>query len=183
MVDLAIIKVEVDRPLPALKRGDSSGLRVGDHVLAVGNPLGLGTSVSSGIVSALNRDLQDTPFDHYLQIDAAINHGNSGGPLVDVHGDVIGVDTALYNPDEEGGFIGIGFAILVNSASFVVQRLLDTRNGNGWLGVRLQDLTYELSAALGLKNTNGAVVAAWTNKAPQKLRDCIPATFCWRLTM
>jgi serine protease Do len=100
MVDLALVKVEFDRPLPALRWGDSTRLRIGDHVFAIGNPLGLGTSVSSGIVSALNRDLQDTPFDHYLQIDAAINHGNSGGPLVDVHGEVVGVDTALYNPVE-----------------------------------------------------------------------------------
>ena len=100
MLDLAVLKVDVDRPLPALKWGDSEALQVGDPVLTIGNPLGLGMSVSAGIVSALNRDIQDTPFDNYIQTDAAINHGNSGGPLVDLDGEVVGVDTALYNPDE-----------------------------------------------------------------------------------
>jgi serine protease Do len=175
MVDLALVKVEFDRPLPTLRWGDSTSLRIGDHVFAIGNPLGLGTSVSSGIVSALNRDLQDTPFDHYLQIDAAINHGNSGGPLVDVHGEVVGVDTALYNPVEEGGFIGIGFAIPSDSARFVVNRLLDKRNRSGWLGVRLQDLTYELSVALGLKNTDGAIVAAVDEQGPAKAARLHPS--------
>jgi serine protease Do len=183
MVDLALVKVEFDRPLPSLQWGDSTSLRIGDHVFAIGNPLGLGTSVSSGIVSALNRDLQDTPFDHYLQIDAAINHGNSGGPLVDVHGEVVGVDTALYNPVEEGGFIGIGFAIPSDSARFVVNRLLDKRNRSGWLGVRLQDLTYELSVALGLKNTDGQSLQPWTNKARRGLRGYTPAMFCLQLTI
>jgi serine protease Do len=175
MVDLAIIKVEVDHPLPTLTWGDSNGLRIGDHVFAIGNPLGLGTSVSSGIVSGLNRDIQDTPFDHYLQVDAAINHGNSGGPLVNLRGEVIGVDTALYNPDEQGGFIGIGFAIPADSAKFVVQHLLDSRHKNGWLGVRLQDLTYELSVALGLKNTNGAIVAALDEHGPAKAAGLHPS--------
>jgi serine protease Do len=102
-IDLAVLKVDVNRPLPVLKWGNSEALRVGDAVLAIGNPLGLGTSVSSGIVSALNRNIEDTPFDNYIQTDAAINHGNSGGPLVDLNGDVVGVDTALYNPDDAGG--------------------------------------------------------------------------------
>ncbi len=175
MVDLAIVKVEVNHPLPRLKWGDSSHLRIGDHVFAIGNPLGLGTSVSSGIVSALNRDIQDTPFDHYLQVDAAINHGNSGGPLVNVQGEVIGVDTALYNPDDKGGFIGIGFAIPANSAKFVVQHLLDTHYKNSWLGVRLQDLTYELSIALGLKNIKGAIVAAVEEQGPAKAAGLHPS--------
>ena len=175
MVDLAVVKVEVDHPLPTLRWGNSSGLRIGDHVFAIGNPLGLGTSVSSGIISGLNRDIQDTPFDHYLQVDAAINHGNSGGPLVNVHGEVVGVDTALYNPVEEGGFIGIGFAIPADSAKFVVHRLLDYHNRNGWLGVRLQDLTYELSIALGLKNTNGAVIAAVDEQGPAQAAGLHPS--------
>ena len=125
MADLAVLKVTVDRPLPILKWGNGGTLRVGDAVLAIGNPLGLGLSVSAGIVSALNRDIQDTPFDNYIQTDAAINHGNSGGPMVDLKGDVVGVDTALYNPDEVGGFIGIGLAIPSDTAKFVVDRLLD----------------------------------------------------------
>ena len=122
-VDLAVLKVDVDRPLPVLKWGNSEALRVGQGVLAIGNPLGLGLSVSAGIVSALNRNIEDTPFDNYIQTDAAINHGNSGGPMVDLNGDVVGVDTALYNPDEAGGFIGIGLAIPAETAKFVVTRL------------------------------------------------------------
>ena len=125
MLDLAVLKVDVDRPLPVLKWGNSEALQVGDRVLAIGNPLGLGMSVSAGIVSALNRDIQDTPFDNYIQTDAAINHGNSGGPMVDLNGEVVGVDTALYNPEEAGGFIGIGLAIPAETAQFVVSRLLD----------------------------------------------------------
>ena len=136
MLDLAVLKVDVDRPLPVLKWGNSEALRVGDPVLAIGNPLGLGMSVSAGIVSALNRDIQDTPFDNYIQTDAAINHGNSGGPMVDLDGAVIGIDTALYNPDEAGGFIGIGLAIPAETAQFVVSRLLDPATARpGWIGV------------------------------------------------
>ena len=148
-VDLAVLKVDVDRPLPVLKWGNSEALRVGQGVLAIGNPLGLGLSVSAGIVSALNRNIEDTPFDNYIQADAAINHGNSGGPMVDLNGDVVGVDTALYNPDEAGGFIGIGLAIPAETAKFVVTHLLDPSHPKpGWLGVKLQDLTPELSDAL-----------------------------------
>jgi serine protease Do len=161
MIDLAVLKVDVDRPLPVLKWGNSEALRVGQAVLAIGNPLGLGMSVSAGIVSALNRNIEDTPFDSYIQTDAAINHGNSGGPMVDLNGDVVGVDTALYNPDEAGGFIGIGLAIPAGTARFVVTRLLDpSRPKPGWLGAKLQDLTPELSDALGMYGTKGAIIAA-----------------------
>ena len=113
MLDLAVVKVDVDHPLPALKWANSDALQVGDPVLTMGNPLGIGMSVSAGIVSALNRNLQDTPFDNYIQTDAAINYGNSGGPLIDSNGDVVGVDTAFYDPNANGGSIGIGFAIPV----------------------------------------------------------------------
>jgi serine protease Do len=161
MLDLALLKVEVDHPLPVLHWGDSDALQIGDAVLTIGNPLGIGMSVSAGIVSALNRDIQDTPFDQYIQTDAAINHGNSGGPLVDINGDVIGVDTALYNPQETGGFIGIGFAIPAGAAKFVIGRLLDPSHPMpGWIGVTLQDLTVELSEALGVQGANGSVIAA-----------------------
>ena len=161
MLDLAVLKVDVDRPLPVLKWGNSEALRVGDAVLAIGNPLGLGMSVSAGIVSALNRDIQDTPFDNYIQTDAAINHGNSGGPMVDLDGEVVGVDTALYNPDEAGGFIGIGLAIPAETAQFVVSRLLDPSDPRpGWIGVKLQDLTPELSEALGMRGARGSIIAA-----------------------
>jgi serine protease Do len=160
MLDLAVVKIEADHPLPVLKWGDSEALQVGDPVLTIGDPLGIGMSVSAGIVSALNRDIQDTPFDQYIQTDAAINHGNSGGPLVDPNGEVIGVDTALYNPEEAGGFIGIGFAIPAESAKFVVGRLLDPSHPKpGWLGVTLQDLTPELSDALNL-HVKGSIIAA-----------------------
>jgi serine protease Do len=160
MLDLAVLKVDVDHSLPVLKWGNSEALQVGDGVLAIGNPLGLGMAVSAGIVSALNRDIQDTPFDNYIQTDAAINHGNSGGPLVDLNGEVVGVDTALYNPDDAGGFIGIGLAIPAETAQFVVGRLLDPHARPGWLGVKLQDLTPELSDALGLHGTRGSIIAA-----------------------
>jgi len=160
MIDLAVIKVDM-KDLPVLKWGDSDGLHVGDGVLAIGNPLGLGMSVSAGIVSALNRDIQDTPFDNYIQTDAAINHGNSGGPLVDGNGEVIGVDTALYNPDDAGGFIGIGLAIPADTAKFVVGHLLDPSQGKpGWLGVNLQDLTTELSEAMGVPGAKGSIIAS-----------------------
>lgn len=161
MVDIAVLKISADHPLPSLKWGDSDALKVGDAVLTMGNGLAIGLSVSAGIVSALNRDLQDSPFDSYIQTDAAINHGNSGGPLVDESGDVIGIDTALYNPDQNGGFIGIGFAIPSSTAKFVVDTLLDPRHPKpGWLGVNLQDMTPELTQALGIPRRDGAIVSA-----------------------
>jgi serine protease Do len=136
-------------------------------VLTIGNPLGLGISVSAGIVSALNRDLQDTPFDSYIQTDAAINHGNSGGPLVGANGAVVGVDTALYNPEESGRFIGIGLAIPADTAKFVVALLLDPSHlKRGWLGVTLQDLTPDLSTALRLHDAKGAIMAALDADGP-----------------
>jgi serine protease Do len=167
MLDIAVVKVHVDHPLPALRWGDSNALRVGDSVLTIGNPLGLGKSVSAGIVSALNRNIEDTPYDNYIQTDSAINHGNSGGPMVDLNGEVVGVDTALYNPDEAGGFIGIGFAIPSQFAKVVVDRLLDPSHPKpGWLGVTLQDLTQELSMALGVGGAEGAIIAAIDDSGP-----------------
>jgi serine protease Do len=167
MLDIAVVKVHVDHPLPALRWGDSNALRVGDSVLTIGNPLGLGMSVSAGIVSALNRNIEDTPYDNYIQTDSAINHGNSGGPMVDLNGEVVGVDTALYNPDEAGGFIGIGFAIPAEFAKVVVDRLLDPSHPKpGWLGVTLQDLTQELSMALGVGGAKGVIIAAVDDSGP-----------------
>ena len=176
MLDIAVLKVNADRPLPALKWGDSNGLRVGDSVLTIGNPLGLGMSVSSGIVSALNRNIEDTPYDNYIQTDAAINHGNSGGPMVDRNGDVVGVDTALYNPDEAGGFIGIGFAIPSDFAKLVVDRLLDPSHPKpGWLGITLQDLTQDLSLALGVGGTKGAIIAGVDESGPGRAAGLRPS--------
>jgi serine protease Do len=161
MIDLAVLKVDFGQSLPFLKWGNSDALEIGDPVLTIGNALGIGMSVSAGIVSALNRDLQDTPFDSYIQTDAAINHGNSGGPLINQDGDVVGVDTALYNPEANGGFIGIGFAIPSNTAKFVADRLLDPNHPKpGWLGFSLQDSTPELAAAFGVPQYPGAIISA-----------------------
>ena len=160
MLDLAVLKVDVGQTLPYLRWGNSDALEVADPVLAIGNPLGIGMSVSTGVVSALNRDLQDTPFDSYIQTDAAINHGNSGGPLINQAGEVVGIDTALYNPDQKGGFIGIGFAIPSSTAKFVVGRLLDPSHPKpAWLGVTLDDMTQELAKALGLPQSTGAIIS------------------------
>ena len=150
MLDVAVLKIETDHSLPALKWADSDKLQVGDPVLTIGNPLGLGMSASAGIVSALNRNLQDTPFDSYIQTDAAINYGNSGGPLIDRDGDAVGMDTSLYNPEAKGGSIGIGFAIPSNIASFVVQFLLNPNHPKpGWIGVTVQDNSDKLAEAFG----------------------------------
>jgi serine protease Do len=176
MIDLAVLKVDIDHLLPALKWSNSDALQVGDPVLTMGNPLGLGMSVSAGIISALNRNLHDTPFDNYIQTDAAINYGNSGGPLIDANGDVVGVDTALYNPDASGGFIGIGFAIPSNTASFVVRFLL---NGNhpkpGWIGATLQDMNNRLADAVGVKRATGAIISAVDPSGPASRAGLRPA--------
>ena len=158
-VDLAILKVDVPTPLHALAWGNSDDLRIGDPVLTIGNPLGLGMSVSAGIVSALNRNINDSPYDDYIQTDAAINHGNSGGPLVDLEGEVVGVDTSLYTVPN-GGSIGLGFAITSNDAKFVIDRLLQYGEVRaGWIGVALQEVSPDVVAALGLPWREGAIVA------------------------
>ncbi len=165
-VDLAVLKVDVKKPLTALSWGDSDALRIGDPVMTIGNPLGLGMSVSAGIISALNRDIMDTPYDNFIQTDAAINHGNSGGPLVDFKGQVVGIDTSLYTVPN-GGSIGLGFAITSNDAKFVVDRLLkygDVRAG--WIGASLQDVSPDVQAALGLSWREGAIVAKLDPASP-----------------
>jgi len=167
LTDLALLKVNVGHPLPTLAWGHSGALQVGDPVLTIGNQLDWGTSVSAGIVSGLNRNLQDSPFDSYIQTDATINHGNSGGPLIDRDGKVIGVDTALFNPDQNGGFIGIGFAIPSSTAEYVTKRLLDPAHPlPGWLGFNLQDMTGELSAAFGAPQAAGALISAVDPSGP-----------------
>lgn len=167
LIDLALLKVDVGHPLASLVWGDSDAVQVGDPVFTVGNQLGLGIAVSAGIVSALNRNLQDSPFDNYIQTDAGINHGDSGGPLIDRDGKVVGVDTALYNPDQNGGFIGIGFAIPASTAAFVAKRLLDRHHPElGWLGFDLQDLTGDLADALGAPQPTGAVISAVEPSGP-----------------
>ncbi len=166
LVDLAVLKVDVDHKLPSLEWGDSDALRVADPVLTIGNELNWGTSVSAGIVSGLNRNLMDTAFDSYIQTDATINHGNSGGPLIDRDGKVVGVATALYNPQGEG-FIGIGFAIPASTAQWVIGKLVDPNMTKpGWLGFKLQDMTWSLAAGLGMPYHAGALVASVEPSGP-----------------
>ena len=154
--DLALLKVESDKPLKFVNWGDSEESRVGDWVMAMGNPLGQGFSVSAGIVSARGRALSGS-YDDYIQTDAAINRGNSGGPLFNMNGDVIGVNTAILSPN--GGSIGIGFAMSSRVAENVIAQLRDFgETRRGWLGVRIQDVTDDLAEGLGLEEARGALV-------------------------
>lgn len=155
--DLAVLKVESDTPLAFVPFGDSDAMRVGDWVLAVGNPLGQGFSVSAGIVSARGRSLQGN-YDDYIQTDAAINRGNSGGPLFNMEGEVVGVNTAILSPT--GGSIGIGFAMASNVTTKVVQQLREFgETRRGWLGVRIQDVTADIAEAMSLDKPTGILVS------------------------
>jgi serine protease Do len=165
--DLALLKVESSHALPYLKFADSDRARVGDWVVAIGNPFGLGGTATAGIISARGRDIQSGPYDDYLQIDAPINAGNSGGPVFNTAGEVIGVNTAIFSPN--GGNIGIGFAIPADQAKTIVAELKS--NGSierGWLGVQIQDLDTDLAKSLGLKDTKGALVADVLGDGPAK---------------
>ena len=154
--DIALLKVEADAPLPFVSFGDSNAARVGDWVIAMGNPLGQGFSVSAGIVSARNRALSGT-YDDYIQTDAAINRGNSGGPLFNMDGEVIGVNTAILSPN--GGSIGIGFSMASNVVTRVIDQLQEFgETRRGWLGVRIQDVTDDVADAMGLKKAVGALI-------------------------
>ena len=158
-IDIALLEVESPKPLPTVNWGDSDKVRVGDQVLAVGNPLGIGESVSAGIVSAKNRDILDTPFDAFIQTDAAINHGNSGGPLFNTRGEVIGVNTAIFSPTEQGGSIGIGFAIPSIDARAAADQLRRTGElQQGWLGLRAQDVTPNIADAFDLPVPYGTIL-------------------------
>lgn len=156
--DIALLKVEADEALPHVPFGDSDTARVGDWVVAMGNPLGQGFSVSAGIVSARNRALSGS-YDDYIQTDAAINRGNSGGPLFNMDGEVIGVNTAILSPN--GGSIGIGFSMASNVVTRVVDQLQEFgETRRGWLGVRIQDVTDDIAEAIGLEDTAGALVTS-----------------------
>jgi serine protease Do len=155
--DLAVLKIEADKPLPYVAFGDSDKAQVGDWVVAVGNPFGLGGTVTAGIVSAHGRNINEGPYDDFLQIDAPINPGNSGGPLFNESGQVIGIDTAIYSPN--GGSVGIGFAIPSNMASKVVAELRTSgKIERGWLGVEMQAVTPPLAKAMGLSAPEGVLV-------------------------
>ena len=156
--DIALLKVDANGPLPFVPFGDSDGARVGDWVVAMGNPLGQGFSVSAGIVSARNRALSGS-YDDYIQTDAAINRGNSGGPLFNMDGEVIGVNTAILSPN--GGSIGIGFSMASNVVINVVDQLQEFgETRRGWLGVRIQDVTDDIAEAIGLEPVAGALVTS-----------------------
>jgi len=156
--DIALLKVEADEPLPFVNFGDSDISRVGDWVLAIGNPLGQGFSVSAGIISANNRSLRSGPYDDFIQTDAAINRGNSGGPLFNMDGDVIGVNTAIISPT--GGSIGLGFSMASNVVAPVTLQLKEFgETRRGWLGVSIQDIDAEMAEALGLEKAAGALVS------------------------
>ena len=156
--DLAVLKVNAGKPLPTVAWGDSDRLRAGDQILAIGNPFGIGTTVTAGIISARGRDLHSGPYDDFLQIDAPINRGNSGGPLVDINGTVVGINTAIYSPN--GGSVGVGFAIPSREAQEIVAKLM--KNGSiehGLIGVDIQPVTPDIADALGLPTPEGALVA------------------------
>ena len=163
--DLALLKIEAKKPLPAVNFGDSDHARVGDWVLAVGNPFGLGGTVTTGIISARSRDIHEGPFDDFLQIDASINQGNSGGPTFNMNGDVVGINTAIFSPS--GGSVGIGFAIPSNLAKPILAELKDKGSiQRGWLGVEIQQVTPEIAKAIGLDEPKGALVASVQPDSP-----------------
>jgi serine protease Do len=165
--DLAVLKFAPPRPLIAVKFGDSDKLRLGDWVVAIGNPFSLGGTVTAGIVSAKNRDISSGPYDSYIQTDAAINRGNSGGPLFNLDGEVIGVNTLIISPS--GGSIGIGFAVPSRTVAGVVDQLRQFGElRRGWLGVRIQQVTDEIAESLSIKPARGALVAGVDDKGPAK---------------
>lgn len=166
-VDIAVLRVKPEKPLKAVKFGDSGKIRVGDWVMAVGNPFGLGGTVTVGILSARNRNINSGPYDDYLQTDASINKGNSGGPLFSMNGEVVGVNTAILSPS--GGSVGIGFASPASIVKPIVDQLLqfgETRRG--WLGVRIQQVDDQIAESLGLGRARGALVAGIDDKGPAK---------------
>jgi serine protease Do len=162
--DLALIKIDADRSLVPLSLGDSDKLDVGDWVVAIGNPFGLGNTVTAGIVSAKYRHIGAGAYDNFIQTDASINPGNSGGPLLNTAGEVVGVNSAIYS--QSGGSIGIGFAIPVNMAKDLIPQLKQGKVVRGWLGVMIQKVTPELRGKLGLKEEKGALVADVTPGGP-----------------
>ena len=163
--DIAVLQVKPVKPLKAVKFADSDKLRVGNWVMAIGNPFGLGGSVTIGIVSARNRDINSGPFDDFIQTDAAINRGNSGGPLFNLDGDVVGINTAIFSPT--GGSVGVGFAVPSNMASSVVNQLRTFgETKRGWLGVRIQEVTEDIADSLSMEKAHGALVSAVNPDGP-----------------
>src|SRR6186713_1565181 len=165
--DIAVLKFKPLKPLNAVKFGDSDKLRLGEWVIAIGNPFSLGGSVTAGIVSARNRDISQGPYDNYIQTDASINRGNSGGPLFNLEGEVVGVNTLIISPT--GGSIGLGFAVPSKTVAGVVDQLRQFGElRRGWLGVRIQQVTDEIAESLNIKPARGALVAGIDDKGPAK---------------
>ncbi|MEJ0023119.1 MAG: Do family serine endopeptidase [Alphaproteobacteria bacterium] len=165
--DLAVLRVKAPKPLPFVKFGDANKARVGDWVVAIGNPFGLGGSVSAGIISARNRNIEQGRYDDFIQTDAAINRGKSGGPLFNVAGEVIGVNTAIYSPGTSGGSVGVGFSLPSDLASSVVSQILQFgETHRGWLGVRLGTITPEIATRNGLPRPLGAMISGITDGGP-----------------
>lgn len=163
--DIALLKVKTDKKLVGVKWGDSDTVRVGDWVIAIGNPFGLGGSVSAGIISARARDINAGPFDDFLQTDAAINRGNSGGPLFNTKGEVVGINSAIFSPS--GGSVGIGFSVPASLARPVIEQLKEHgRTYRGWLGVKIQTVTEDIAESLGLSEAKGALVLEVTPGSP-----------------
>lgn len=171
--DLALLKVESKKPLPAVKFGDSDEIKVGDWIIAIGNPFGLGGSVTAGIISARSRSINAGPFDDFLQTDAAINRGNSGGPMFNLDGEVIGVNTAIFSPS--GGNVGIGFAVPSALSKPVIQQLKEHgRTFRGWLGVKIQHVTEQIAESVGLPRAYGALVLEINKDSPAAKADIEP---------
>ena len=163
--DIAVLQVNSEKDLPSVSFGDSDQLRVGDWVVAIGNPFGLGGSVTAGIVSARGRNINSGPYDDFIQTDASINRGNSGGPLFNMRGEVVGINSNILSPS--GGSVGLGFSIPSSTAKGVIDQLRRYgRTRRGWLGVRIQQVTNEIGESLGLKNPSGALVAEVTAGSP-----------------
>ncbi|MFR4115099.1 MAG: Do family serine endopeptidase [Alphaproteobacteria bacterium] len=163
--DLALIKIETKRPLNAVKFGDSDKIRVGDWVLAIGNPFGLGSSVTAGIVSAKSRDIESGPYDSFIQTDASINQGNSGGPMFNLQGEVIGISSAIFSTT--GASQGVGFAIPANLAGWVISQLKEHGEvKRGWIGIKIQPNTSEIADSLGISANQGVVVSGVTEQGP-----------------
>jgi serine protease Do len=171
--DLALLRIKSSKPLPAVKFGNSDLMRVGDWVLAIGNPFGLGGTVTAGILSARAREINSGPYDDFLQTDAAINRGNSGGPMFNMDGEVIGINTAIFSPS--GGSIGIGFAIPSNMAKPVIDQIQKFGHPRrGWLGVNIQSVTDEIAESLGLDKPRGALIASVQNGGPAQVAGIQP---------
>lgn len=171
--DLALLKIDAGRELPATRWGDSTKSRVGDWVVAIGGPFGLGGTVTAGIISGLKRNINAGPYDYFIQTDAAINRGNSGGPMFNMKGEVIGVNTAIFSTT--GGSVGIGFAVPSSIAQRVVAQLRDFgRTKRGWLGVRIQSVTDEIAESLGLDRARGALVASVSENGPAEAAGLEP---------